>query len=111
VSVGRSKRINNRTDIVARPVSPDGPRFSQSGETKGFSVKHLEVIEVQSKVLKSVIWDHKNNRMMVKFIESPIYVYPDVPRDVFDALIKAKSKGQFFANIKRQFPKFVRLDN
>ena len=75
-------------------------------------MQRLEVIEVQSKLLKTLIWDHTRNQMMVKFIESPIYVYPDVPREVFDRLINAKSKGQFFLSIiKKQYPKFVRLDN
>lgn len=75
-------------------------------------MKHLEVIDVQSKMLKSVIWDHKNNQMMVKFVESPIYVFPDVPRFVFERFVKAESKGRFFLGIiKKQYPRFIRLDN
>lgn len=75
-------------------------------------MEHLEIIEVQSKLLKNVIWDHKHNRMMVKFHDSPLYIYPDVTRDMFKALVKSESKGKFFlTNIKKKFPKFIRLDN
>lgn len=74
--------------------------------------KHLEVVEVKSKFVNTIMWDHKANRMMVKFVDSPIYVYPDVPRSVFNDMLKAPSKGKFFLNIiKKQYPKFVRLDN
>lgn len=74
--------------------------------------KKYEVIEVQSKALKAVIWDHAKNHMLVKFVNSPLYIYPDVTRSVFEALVNAPSKGLFFANvIKKQFPSFVRLDN
>lgn len=73
---------------------------------------HLEVVDVNSKVLKTVIWDHKKQMLMVKFIESPIYVYPDAPKAVFDGLVKAKSKGSYFITyIKKQYPRFIRLDN
>jgi hypothetical protein len=79
---------------------------------KGIKMNHLEIVEVKSKLLKNIIWDHKHNYMMVKFTDSPLYIYPDVTRDMFDKLLKAESKGKFFLNIiKKQFPKFIRLDN
>lgn len=75
-------------------------------------LKQYEVVEVKSKMLKQIIWDKNKNLLMVKFVDSPIYVYPDAPRSVFEALLKAESKGKFFLNvIKKQYPKFVRLDN
>lgn len=75
-------------------------------------MSRYDIHEVQSKMIKLLIWDKKTNQCLVKFKESPIYVYPDVSKDIFNNWLKSKSKGKFFLNvIKKKYSKFTRLDN
>lgn len=47
---------------------------------------------------------YKRRTMHVQFNGGKIYEYKKVPRAVYDALVKAQSKGQFFIdNIKETF--------
>ena len=74
--------------------------------------QNLEVVQVSYAAIQTIIWDNKNNYMIVKFKDSPLYVYPTVPKSLFDAFVKAPSKGNFFrTQIKSQHPDFNRLDN
>lgn len=72
----------------------------------------IEVVTVQSKAIERIMWDHRASQMMIKFKDSPVYVYPTASRDLFKQFVAAESKGRFFlANIKKQHAKFLRLDN
>ena len=73
----------------------------------------IEVVVIQSsKAIERIMWDHKNGQMMIKFKDSPVYVYPTASRSLFKEFIASESKGRFFlANIKKQHSKFLRLDN
>ena len=76
-------------------------------------VASLEVVMIQSsKAIERIMWDHSAGQMMIKFKDSPVYVYPTATRSLFKEFVDAESKGRFFlANIKKQHPKFLRLDN
>ena len=56
---------------------------------------------VQSSNVKSVGHDPKTNTLAVEFKDGSVYHYHDVPKDVHESLVSAKSVGGFIhANIK-----------
>jgi ATP-dependent DNA helicase RecG len=56
----------------------------------------MKRIPVESSSLASAGYESNARHLEVEFRHRAIYVYSDVPQDVFDALISADSKGQFF---------------
>ncbi len=74
-------------------------------------LNRYETVEVTSSSIKKIIWDNEKNLLLVQFLESPLYVYSNVPKSVFKDFVKAESKGKFFmAHIKKSYT-FIRLDN
>ncbi|MFA4860689.1 KTSC domain-containing protein [Methanoregula sp.] len=60
---------------------------------------------VQSSNLKSVGYDEHQEILEIEFISSGIYQYSNVPREMYNNLMNAPSKGKFFAQyIKDRFP-------
>lgn len=58
-------------------------------------------IPVDSSSLKSVGYDASAQTLEVEFQHGAVYVYLDVPQDVFEELKAAESKGRFFnSNIR-----------
>jgi lysyl-tRNA synthetase class 2 len=49
-----------------------------------------------SSVIRSFKYDRERRALVVTFVSGKIYLYGDVPQNVFDAMRTAKSKGQFF---------------
>ena len=73
---------------------------------------NLEIVNVVSKAISTIIWDHSNGRMMIKFKDSPVYLYPSATRALFDQFVKSPSKGQFFkTQIENQHRDFICLNN
>jgi len=61
----------------------------------------IERIPVQSSNVKSVGHDANTNTSAVEFKDGSVYHYHDVPKDVHDGLVAAKSVGGYIhANIK-----------
>jgi hypothetical protein len=51
---------------------------------------------VRSRSIDSIGYDPDSSELYVKFVHAPtVYVYRDVPREVFARLMSAPSKGQF----------------
>jgi KTSC domain-containing protein len=49
-----------------------------------------------SSVIRSFKYDAERRALVVTFVSGKIYLYADVPQNVFDAMRTSKSKGQFF---------------
>lgn len=63
----------------------------------GFSAaRAVERTPVESRSLASVGYDAKARVLVVEFRDGALYRYRDVPREVFDGLMRAASKGRFF---------------
>lgn len=61
--------------------------------------------EVKSRALTHVDYDARALCLFVTFVTGRVYVYDGVPPDVYEALLRAPSKGQFFnAEIKDRYP-------
>lgn len=74
-------------------------------------MQNLQVVPVQSKAIQTIIWDHSNNQLLIKFTDSPLFAYPNAPKSLFEAFIKSPSKGKFYhEQIKNKYEP-VRLDN
>lgn len=62
----------------------------------------IKMTKVESTSISEV--GYKRRTMHVQFNTGDTYEYKKVPRAVFDALVKAQSKGKFFLeNIKETF--------
>ncbi|MEK6262292.1 MAG: KTSC domain-containing protein [Planctomycetota bacterium] len=59
---------------------------------------------VDSSNIEAIGYDPSSTELHVQFLKSGLYVYHDVPQDVFDAFLSSDSKGSFFnRNIKNVF--------
>jgi hypothetical protein len=54
-----------------------------------------EMIYVDSSNIEAVGYDDETQELHVQFLSSGYYIYSDVPRQIFDDLINAPSKGSF----------------
>lgn len=60
---------------------------------------------VESSVMKTVRYDAARRELEVTFTTGRVYVYGDVPAEVYAALLAAPSKGEYFnAAIRDAFP-------
>jgi hypothetical protein len=64
----------------------------------------MEMIPVVSSLLKAVGFDDEKEELHIEFHKGDTYLYQEVPRPVFEALIDAHSAGHFFlVNVKNQY--------
>jgi len=49
-----------------------------------------------SSVIRDFEYDPRRRELEITFVSGKVYLYSDVPSDVFQAFVAAKSKGQFF---------------
>ena len=50
---------------------------------------------VDSSNIEAIGYDDGNQELHVQFLSSGVYIYSDVPREIFDDLMNAPSKGSF----------------
>ncbi len=55
----------------------------------------LEMIYVDSSNIEAVGYDDDTQELHVQFLSGGYYIYSDVPREIFDDLMNAPSKGSF----------------
>ena len=61
----------------------------------------MERIPVQSSNLASVGYDATSSTLEIEFHSGGIYQYDGVPKEIYDGLLSADSKGKYFhRNIK-----------
>ena len=64
----------------------------------------IERLPVTSSNVKSIGHDADSNTLAVEFKDGSIYHYHDVPKDIHEGLVSAKSVGSYIhANIKGKY--------
>jgi hypothetical protein len=56
----------------------------------------MEMYRVESSAMRAVGYDDTSHRMRIVFAQGNTHDYCDVPRDIFENLLSAKSKGAYF---------------
>lgn len=70
----------------------------------------FEKVPVQSSNLEAVSYDEPNRRIIVWFKSGGTYAYNNVPKETYEQLLAAESKGEFLnAELKPKFPATVVL--
>lgn len=69
----------------------------------------IERTPVKSSDLASVGYDAKIRVLEIEFHSGGIYRYHEVPREIFERLLAAESKGRFFAGQIRNRFRFERI--
>jgi len=64
-----------------------------------------------SSVVRSYDYDPISRQLAVEFQSGRLYVYEDVPSEVFESMKRAFSKGEFFNNHIRDQYRFVRTSD
>lgn len=54
-----------------------------------------EMIFVDSSNIEAIGYDEDNQELHVRFLSGACYIYNGVPRQIFDDLMEAPSKGSF----------------
>lgn len=64
----------------------------------------MELVTVESSMIGAVAYDDARRDLIVIFNSGQTYSYSDVPRDVYDGLLTADSKGTYMnASVINQF--------
>src|SRR5438093_910075 len=69
----------------------------------------IKPIEVDSSSLASVGYSRRTKTLQIVFLKGGTYQFFDVPRPVFNAIVAANSKGQFFHEHIRDRYEFRRV--
>lgn len=67
-----------------------------------------EMIYVDSSNVESIGYDDATQELHVQFSGGAIYVYYEVPRQIFDDLVSAPSKGSFLNREVKSVYRFVK---
>lgn len=68
------------------------------------NINSIKMISVESSNLDRVGYDDSTNDLYVQFKSSGLYVYRNVPKEVYDELLNAESKGKYHnKNIKWKY--------
>jgi hypothetical protein len=66
-----------------------------------------EMNYVDSSNIEAIGYDRDAMELHIQFLKTGLYVYHDVPQEVFDDLLASDSKGSYFnRNIKPVFTNF-----
>lgn len=92
-----SKRARTINDILA-------DQAKLANEIKSIHTD-IKLTPVESSNLDAVGYDGVNHRLRVQFHNGTLYDYANVPASIFNQLLVARSKGQFFnENVKDEYP-------
>ncbi len=65
----------------------------------------MELVAVESSMIHAIGYDKEKRMLEIVFNSGRTYQYGDVPPEVYEGLLKAESKGQYFlANIRELYP-------
>lgn len=67
-----------------------------------------EMIYVDSSNIEAVGYDEDTQELHVSFLSGGYYIYSDVPRDIFDQLMYAPSKGSFLNREMKNIYQFTK---
>ena len=71
----------------------------------------MEKQSVKSKAVKSLRYDSDAKSLDVEFASASTYRYFDVPRDVYEWLLRVGSKGRFVNRLVKEKYRYERLDS
>ena len=71
-------------------------RAAQSADRSGRFDLEDHMPRVKSSMMTDVKYDNEVRELDITFVGGKTYRYFDVPRHIYDALLKAESQGQFF---------------
>lgn len=67
-------------------------------------LKHMEVVTVTFGKLHGVGYDKSTNTLIIELKKKKIYMYDEVPPNIYTELMAAESKEKFYTeNIKSKF--------
>ncbi len=64
---------------------------------------------VSSSNISSIGYDEKSRTLEVEFHSGGIYQYFDVPSNIYDGIMSAGSKGQYFSQHIKGYFRFVKV--
>ena len=67
-----------------------------------------EMIFVDSSNVEAIGYDDNTRELHVQFLSGGYYIYHDVPREIFDELMNAPSKGSFLNREVKRVYQFVK---
>jgi high-affinity K+ transport system ATPase subunit B len=108
---GRMKNINISILVAGLVVAGMSPVMAQVAPIAAPAAAAVAAVtDVDSSLLDKVAYDPTSQDLVITFQNGETYRYLQVPQAVYDSLMQAASKGQFFAqNIKGKF-QFVKAD-
>lgn len=69
----------------------------------------MDRIPVDSSNISSIGFDEESSTLEVEFHSGAVYQYFDVPLNVYEGLMNASSKGQYFAQHIKGYYRFVKV--
>jgi len=64
----------------------------------------MEMTPVESKNLSYVGYDEDKNALMIEFTRGPVYIYYEVPKNVYEVMMSTASLDDYFnENIKNSY--------
>jgi hypothetical protein len=69
----------------------------------------MEKRSVKSKAVKSLLYDDVTRTLDVEFASASVYRYFDVPRDVYEWLLRVDSKGTFVNRLVKEKYRYERV--
>lgn len=69
----------------------------------------MERIPVESSNIASIGFDEDSSTLEVEFHSGTVYQYFDVPIGIFEGLLGADSKGQYFAQHIKGYYRYVKV--
>lgn len=101
--------ITQAEDVVEQAIDNNQQQQQKQSTTKT-KYSNLRKHFVDSSNIEWIAYDDKNKILYVHFHSNSTYMYEKVPKNIFERLLKAGSKGRYFAiAIKYEF-KYTRLD-
>ncbi|NCB73285.1 MAG: KTSC domain-containing protein [Clostridia bacterium] len=63
---------------------------------KGIDGMTFEMTKVESKLISYLGFEEEKQILLIEFIRGPVYIYSEVPKSVYDALLSAEIPDDFF---------------
>jgi len=71
------------------------------------SLPSMDTVAVQSSAIRDVTYDRQREMLVLSFRDSSVYQYATVPLHVYEAFLRANSKGAYFnLYIRNHFPQW-----
>lgn len=90
--------------------SPQPPTCIRQSAPSSADCRTLsDLVAVQSRLLAGIAYDHHRAVLQIQFPGGTVYQYFHVPRQTFQDLLQADSKGAYFNCRVRSFFRYARL--